>query len=39
MNARCAKKLIGLELGRENRRVRIAKDWVWSDRRMFRMEQ
>lgn len=35
----CNKKLVGLELGRESRRLRIAKHWVWSDRRMIKMEQ
>jgi hypothetical protein len=34
----CNKKLVGLELRKESRRLRIAKQWVWSDRRMIKIE-
>jgi hypothetical protein len=34
----CKKELVGLELGRESRRLRIARHWVWSDRRLIKME-
>jgi hypothetical protein len=34
----CNKILVGLELGRDSGRIRTAKHWVWSDRRMIKME-
>jgi hypothetical protein len=35
---RCNKKIVGLELGIESKRLRRAKHGVWSDRRMIKME-